>query len=51
MPAVARYFARGIVRPAILAVLAILIVPIVVLGLRHSLYAAGGNTITVNSLQ
>ena len=33
-----------------LAVIALLIVPIVVLTLRHSLYASGGNTITVNSL-
>ena len=49
-PAVARYFARGIARPAILAVIAFLVVPIVVLTIRHSLYAAGGNTITVNTL-
>jgi hypothetical protein len=48
--AVVRYFANGMVRPAILAVLAVLIVPVVVLALRHSLYAAGGNTITVTSL-
>ncbi len=46
----ARCFARGIARPAILAVIAFLVVPIVVLALRHSLDAAGGNTITVNSL-
>jgi Cep192 domain 4 len=47
---VARYFSRGIVRPAILALIALLIVPIVVLTLRRSLYAGGVNTITVNSL-
>src|SRR5260370_5589839 len=38
------------VRPAMLAVLAFLIVPIIVLTLHHSLYASGGNTITVNTL-
>ncbi len=46
----ARYFARGMVRPTVLAVLILLIGSAVILPVGHSLRAGGANTITVNTL-
>ena len=40
----ARYFARGVVRPAVLAAIVLLIAPAVILRVGHSLHASGTNT-------
>jgi hypothetical protein len=50
LPAAAREFASGTARPVVMGVLALLVVPVIILTIHHSLYASGGNTITVNSL-
>ena len=49
LPAAARYFARGMVRPSVLAIV-LLIAPLVIVTVGHSPHANGANTITVNSL-
>lgn len=50
LPAGAGYFARGRVRPAVLAALILLIAPAIILAVGRSLHASGANTITVNTL-
>jgi hypothetical protein len=47
---VARYFVRGMVRPAVLALIVLLVAPAVILMVGHSRRANASNTITVNSL-
>jgi hypothetical protein len=49
LPAAVRYFAKGVVRPSVLA-LVLLIAPVVIFTVGHSHQASGANTITVNSL-
>ena len=50
LPARAGYFDRGMVRPAVLAALILLIAPAIILAVGRSLHASGANTITVNAL-
>ena len=50
LPAAARYFAKGMARPPILAALLLLITPLAILTAGRSPHANAANTITVNSL-
>ena len=50
LPAAARYFAKGMARPSILAALMLLIAPVAIFTAGHSPHASAANTITVNSL-
>lgn len=51
LPGLARFFARGMVRPAVLAALVLFVLPICVLTVRHSLYASGGSITITGSVK
>src|SRR5208337_3781201 len=51
LPVLARYFARGMVRPAVLVALLLIILPVCILMVRRSLYAGGGSVTITGSVK